>query len=141
MVLSELLSQLEIGGKLLYTLSLKRDFIAQHYLIGGDWGAENQKHSHHYILEVELSGPSLNPHNYLLDIVELEDLLEKLVAGYRDRCLNDLPEFAGQNPSLELFAQHLCKSLASQIKDPNLQEINLRLWENQMAWASYRQAL
>ena len=25
----------------MYTVSVKQDLIAQHYLIGGDWGAEN----------------------------------------------------------------------------------------------------
>ena len=31
----------------MYTLSVKRDFIARHYLIGGDWGPENFPNSHH----------------------------------------------------------------------------------------------
>jgi len=26
----------------MYTVAVRRDFIAQHYLIGGDWGAENE---------------------------------------------------------------------------------------------------
>ena len=32
----------------MYTLGIKRDFIARHFLIGGDWGAENLPNSHHY---------------------------------------------------------------------------------------------
>jgi 6-pyruvoyltetrahydropterin/6-carboxytetrahydropterin synthase len=32
----------------MYTVAVRRDFIAQHYLIGGDWGAENELHAHHY---------------------------------------------------------------------------------------------
>jgi 6-pyruvoyltetrahydropterin/6-carboxytetrahydropterin synthase len=31
----------------MYTVTITRDFVAQHFLIGGDWGAENQWHSHH----------------------------------------------------------------------------------------------
>ena len=27
----------------MYTIAIKSDFVAQHYLIGGDWGEENQK--------------------------------------------------------------------------------------------------
>ena len=56
----------------MYRVAVRRDFIAQHYLIGGDWGAENQKHSHHYVLELELGGETLDQHNYLVDIVEIE---------------------------------------------------------------------
>ena len=40
----------------MYSLAIRRDFVAQHYLIGGDWGAENQKHSHHYQVEVQVEG-------------------------------------------------------------------------------------
>ena len=30
----------------MYTVSVKRDFIARHFLIGGDWGRENEPHAH-----------------------------------------------------------------------------------------------
>ena len=40
----------------MYTVTITRDFVAQHFLIGGDWGAENQWHSHHYQVEVRLEG-------------------------------------------------------------------------------------
>ena len=42
----------------MYQLAVTRDFVAQHYLIGGDWGAENSRHSHAYRIEVLLSGLS-----------------------------------------------------------------------------------
>jgi hypothetical protein len=29
----------------MYSLSLQRDFIASHYLVGGDWGPENDPHA------------------------------------------------------------------------------------------------
>ena len=38
----------------MYTVSVKHDLIARHYLIGGDWGAENDLHSHHYVIEVRV---------------------------------------------------------------------------------------
>jgi 6-pyruvoyltetrahydropterin/6-carboxytetrahydropterin synthase len=43
----------------MYTVAVKRDFVAQHFLVGGDWGAENQKHSHHYEVELQLEGATL----------------------------------------------------------------------------------
>ena len=82
-----------------YTLAVKRDFVARHFLFGGDWGAENDLHSHHYQVEVQLEGKTLDKHGYLVDIVAVEAHLEELVAYYRDQTLNDLPEFAGLNPA------------------------------------------
>ena len=122
----------------MYTVAVKRDFVAQHYLIGGDWGAENEKHSHHYVLELRLEGATLDQHGYLVDIVEIEQQLDALVAHYRDKTLNDLPEFADLNPSIEHFARILCQTLANHIPAPNLNALTVRIWENDIAWASYR---
>ncbi len=55
----------------MYTLGVRRDFIARHFLIGGDWGAENFPNSHHYILELQLVGNELDKHGYLVDIVDV----------------------------------------------------------------------
>lgn len=122
----------------MYRVAVSRDFIAQHYLIGGDWGAENAPHSHHYRVEVRLDGRELDRHGYLVDIVEIEAALEALADRYRDRMLNDLPEFAGRNPSVERFARQLCVAFAERIAAGNVEAISVRLWENDIAWASYR---
>ncbi len=125
----------------MYTVAVKRDFVAQHFLVGGDWGAENVKHSHHYAVEVQLEGDSLDQHGYLVDLVDIEKHLNDLVAHYRDKTLNDLPEFAGLNPSIEHFSRILCETLVRRIKASTLKAVTLKLWENEIAWASYRMTL
>jgi 6-pyruvoyltetrahydropterin/6-carboxytetrahydropterin synthase len=52
--------------------------------------------------------------------------------------LNDFPEFAGLNPSLEHFARILCTALDERVKASNLSAIQVVLWEHENAWASYR---
>lgn len=121
----------------MYTLAVRRDFVAQHALTGGDWGAENQPHSHHYVLELQLEGAELDQHGYLVDIVDVEHHLNELVARYRDHFLNDFPEFTGLNPSLERFARILCVALDDGIKAANIKTVRVLLWENEIAWASY----
>ena len=121
----------------MYTVAVTRDFIAQHYLIGGDWGAENELHSHHYRVELQLHGESLDQHGYLVDIVDIEKALDEQVHYYRDQPLNELPEFAGLNPSIEHFSRILCQALSARIQAANIQKIGVRLWENQIAWAAY----
>lgn len=125
----------------MYIVAVRRDFIAQHFLIGGDWGPENDLHSHHYVVEVQLEGPELNEHGYLVDIVDIEQHLEALVASYRDVTLNEMPDFAGLNPSIEHFARILCETLAARIRAGNLSGMVVKIWENDIAWASYRQRL
>lgn len=123
----------------MYTVAVARDFVAQRFLIGGDWGPENIKHSHHYQVELQLEGEILNEHGYLVDIVDIEAHLETLVAYYRDQTLNDLPEFKDRNPSIEHFSRILCQQLSSRIKASNLRAISVKIWENNIAWASYRE--
>lgn len=122
----------------MYTVAVKRDFVAQHFLIGGDWGAENEWHSHHYVVEVQLAGETLDRHGYLVDIVDIEANLEKIVAEYKDKTLNDMPLFEGLNPSIEHFSRIIATTLAARIQPPNLATLTVKIWENDIAWASYQ---
>ncbi|MFQ5398797.1 MAG: 6-pyruvoyl tetrahydropterin synthase family protein [Anaerolineae bacterium] len=122
----------------MYKVAVKRDFVAQHFLIGGDWGAENELHSHHYVVEVQLEGNTLDQHGYLVDIVDIEAALDGLVAQFRDRTLNKQPGFAGLNPSIEHFARIFCHALTERIQASTLSAATLKIWENEIAWASYR---
>jgi len=121
----------------MYTLAVRRDFIARHYLIGGDWGPENFPNSHHYILELQLKGEELDKHGYLCDIVDVEKHLDDVVSYYKEEMLNDKPEFADLNPSIEHFARILAESLNEGIKAANISKLKVVLWENEIAWASY----
>jgi 6-pyruvoyltetrahydropterin/6-carboxytetrahydropterin synthase len=125
----------------MYTLAVQRNFVAQHFLVGGDWGNENSWHSHHYQLEVQLEGEQLDRHGYMVDIVDVERNLDAIVGEYRDKTLNELPAFAGLNPSIEHFTRIICHELARRIRADNLAAITVKIWENDIAWASYRQAL
>ena len=122
----------------MYTLAVKRDFVAQHFLIGGDWGAENTWHSHHYQLELLLEGDTLDQHGYLVDIVDVEKNLTALVTYYRDKTLNELPEFTELNPSIEHFTRIVCLTLAERLRTPTLAALTVKIWENEIAWAAYR---
>jgi 6-pyruvoyltetrahydropterin/6-carboxytetrahydropterin synthase len=121
----------------MYTLGVRRDFIARHFLIGGDWGAENHPNSHHYILELRLEGSELDQHGYLCDIVDVEKHLDQVVGLYSEQMLNERPEFAELNPSIEHFARILATSLNKRINEENITTLKVVLWENDSAWAAY----
>ena len=125
----------------MYTVTVKRDFVAQHFLVGGDWGSENQWHSHHYQVEIQLQGATLDKHGYLVDIVDIETNLEALVAHFQDKTLNETSEFSELNPSIEHFARILCQGLCERIQASNLSAMTVKIWEHENAWAAYRQEL
>lgn len=121
----------------MYTLGVRRDFIARHFLIGGDWGPENDPNSHHYVIELQLEGRELDQHGYLCDIVDVERHLDEIVGYYKEQMLNEKPEFKGLNPSIENFARILATSLNERIEAKNISVLKVTLWENESAWAAY----
>ena len=128
-----------------YTVGVIRDFIASHFLFGGDWGRENELHAHHYRLEAIFAGDALDRHGYLLDIAVVKDHLDALVARFRDKMLNDVPELAGQNPGLEPFARVLAEGLARtlvpELGAKTLSALTVKLWENDEAFATFKLSL
>ena len=123
----------------MYKVSVRRDFVAEHFLIGGDWGSENEPHSHDYRVEVQLEGATLDRHGYLVDIVVIKAHLESLLNYFQNSTLNGLPEFEGLNPSLETFARIFCEALSTRVESQNLSAITTKIWEDESAWAEYRQ--
>ena len=122
----------------MYTLAVRREFIARHFLIGGDWGAENFPNSHHYVLELQLAGTELDQHGYLVDIVDVEKNLNEVVDYYKEQLLNDKPEFTGLNPSIEHFSRILATELNMRIQAKNIISLKVVLWEHENAWAAYQ---
>jgi 6-pyruvoyltetrahydropterin/6-carboxytetrahydropterin synthase len=107
--------------------------------VGGDWGAENEPHSHRYRIEWELRAHVLDRHGYLIDLIEIKRSLGEALDRYRDALLNDLPEFEGENPSLERFVKLLWNRLSVPLP-PGVSGA-VRLWENESAWAGYDEPL
>jgi 6-pyruvoyltetrahydropterin/6-carboxytetrahydropterin synthase len=122
----------------MFTVAVKRHFLARHFLIGGDWGSENQEHSHSYDLEISLEGPRLNKHGYLMDIMEIQGRLDRIMTVLNDSLLNELAEFDGLNPSIELLADLCCRWLLDGLKRPPISAVSVKVFEDDSAWASCR---
>jgi len=125
----------------MYTVAIQREFIAQHYLIGADFGLENRRHSHLYRVEFRLSGSGLDPHGFLVDIDAMTAALDEELNAFRDKTLNELPAFQGLNPSIEHLARILCRALRLRVPNGGQREITVTIWETPSAWAAYRETI
>ena len=124
----------------MYTVTVVRPLVAQHYLTVPDPGPEGELHSHRFRLEVELAGEELNEYDYLVDIDEVEAALDAVKARYTDETLNDLPEFAGYNPSVERFARVVHERIADAVSTEVIDRLTVTVWEDDVANAAYAAA-
>jgi 6-pyruvoyltetrahydropterin/6-carboxytetrahydropterin synthase len=93
-------------------------------------------------MEVLIQGETLDENGYLVDIDAVNDALTSLVDRYRDRTLNELPEFDELNPSIEHFARICCSKLMSELRPrEDILSIEVKMWEDELAWASYSEHL
>jgi 6-pyruvoyltetrahydropterin/6-carboxytetrahydropterin synthase len=120
-----------------YATTVQTDFVAQHYLTVPDPGPEGKPHSHHYEVELEFRGPALNEYDYLVDIDDAEAALTALADRYRDQLLNDMPEFASYNPSVERFARVIFDRVTDAVSDDTISELTVTVWEDDQAAAAY----
>jgi 6-pyruvoyltetrahydropterin/6-carboxytetrahydropterin synthase len=123
-----------------FEVGVLEGFVARHYLVGGDFGAEGELHSHDYRVEVIVSGRSLDSHGFLVDIVSLKTELGRLLDRLRGQTLNELPELEGQNPGVEVVSRAMALALRDALANEGIETLTVKLWENETAWASFRVA-
>ena len=96
-------------------------------------------HAHHYGVELRIVADALDENGYVVDLCELEPTLEDCADRYRDRLLDELPQFEGTNPSMENLARRFLENLTGKLNWGNWQAIEMRIRENEAAWAAFRE--
>ena len=76
-----------------------------------------------------------------MDLDDLNVLLDRVVDRYQGQLLNDLPEFAGLNPSIEHLSRFFFQRMAEGLERQAFASIEVRIWETDKAWAAYRERL
>lgn len=125
----------------IYTLSLKENFKARHYLLPPREEQEGQPHIHHYKVGMELAGNKLNSQGYLVDILDVEKQLKQIITYFNDQLLNELPEFKNLNPSLEHLARVFYELIIKAFKETKLLALTVSVDEDWRARVSYRKEL
>ena len=121
----------------MYSVSVTRSFTAWHYLIGDDFGPENERNSHEFGITVTVEGPGLDEHGFLVNIDAVRSALNEAESRFGGATLNDLPGFEGVNPSVERFAHVLWDFIVERIPTESLSQLTVRVQEDDDASASY----
>ena len=125
----------------MYSVTLSRTFVAQHYLTVPAPGPEGELHSHAYTVEATFRGPELDDVGYLVDIDDVARAMDDTVEEFRDETLNDLPAFEGKNPSAERLGRAFADSLLERLAPELVTELEIEVQEDDVATVGYRTEL
>jgi 6-pyruvoyltetrahydropterin/6-carboxytetrahydropterin synthase len=104
-----------------YQVDVERDFSASHQLRTYDELLE-PIHGHRWKVRASFAGEHLDQMDVLIDFLEVERLLDDILAGFNNRHLNDLPCFDQTNPTAENVARAIFESLRARLGTPELLE-------------------
>jgi 6-pyruvoyl-tetrahydropterin synthase len=114
----------------------------RHYLVG-DFGDECTPHSHEYQLQFSCAAPRLDGNGFAVNIALMEEAVEAFAESMDDVLLNDLPFFQGKQASVENYAEFALRELFAYMKkrgfpESTVSSAEVKVWESETAWASYR---
>lgn len=102
-----------------------------------EFGPSTGIHGHNYKLWVTVEGP-IQADDMTLNLTELKELLDAHVrAPFDFTHLNQLPEFQGKQPTLEVMITLLWARLHPIFEKRSLRLVSLKLAENDDLWVTY----
>jgi 6-pyruvoyltetrahydropterin/6-carboxytetrahydropterin synthase len=120
----------------MYELKVITRFAAAHQLAMVGAKCENL-HGHNWKIEVVLTGDRLNDAGVLMDFGEIKAHLREIMGRLDHKFLNELPIFAGRQPSSERIAAFVAEQLKQAIDAPSIRVSRVSAWESEDACATW----
>ena len=122
-------------SKDVYEISVEATFSASHQLRDYKDVLE-PLHGHNFRVEVFVRTDVLPERGYIVDFLELEAILKKILAPYEHRHLNELAPFDELNPTTENMARVFFEKIARKLpQEATLSRV--RVWEAPTYSASF----
>ncbi len=120
----------------MYEVTIIKSFSAAHLLaqIGGKC---EELHGHNFRVEVTVTAPDLNESGLLIDFRAVKKWLNVILDQMDHKHLNELPYFAGINPSAENIAKFISEKMESEAKKVSVKVIKVKVWESENAAVTY----
>ena len=120
----------------MYEVTIIKSFSAAHLLaqIGGKC---EELHGHNFRVEVTVTAPDLNESGLLIDFRAVKKWLNVILDQMDHKHLNELPYFAGINPSAENIAKFIYAQMELQAKEAQVRIARIKVWESENAAVAY----
>jgi 6-pyruvoyltetrahydropterin/6-carboxytetrahydropterin synthase len=119
-----------------FEISTTREFAAAHTLRLYD-GTLEPLHGHNWRVRATVEAGGLDAIGVVMDFHELERLVDRIIAPFHNRNLNDVAPFVDElNPSAENVAFHVGRSLAPALPGQT-RLVRVEVWETSTNRATY----
>jgi len=118
----------------MYELIIKGEFSAAHHLRGYKGKCE-KLHGHNYGVELYIRQNNLDKIGLAIDFTILKKSLDRVMAEYDHKYLNELKDFAKLNPTAENIAFMIHRKIKKNL--PKTNNIKVCIWESSKAGACY----
>ncbi len=133
----------------MFRLVVREHIMIAHSFQGEVFGPAQKLHGATFVVDLELSRPTLDENGIVCDIGLLSELLADVLKPLNYQNLDELPQFEGMNTTTEVLARHIAEEVARRIHDGALGPeakaamagIKATLGESHVAWASYEMSL
>ncbi len=133
----------------MFRLVVREHIMIAHSFKGEVFGPAQKLHGATFVVDLELSRPTLDEYGIVCDIGLLSELLASVLRPLNYQNLDELSMFKGQNTTTEVLARHIADSVAGRIKEGALGAeagaamagVKVTLGESHVAWASYEMSL
>ena len=128
----------------MYSVTVRDHVMVAHSFTGQVFGPAQRLHGATYVVDVELTRPTLDADGVVVDIGRAAEALRKVLADLNYRNLDEVPSFAGRNTTTEFLARVVFDGLVAAIRRGDLgpgagaiEQIRVTLHESHVASASF----
>ncbi len=122
----------------MFTLYVRDTFSAAHR-IEDYHGKCEALHGHNFKVEALFEGAELGKGGMLVDFSDLKSLLKTVLSSLDHNFLNEIPFFQKKAASSEYIALFIYNELKKLLKIEGVSLKEIRVWESESAYASYRE--
>jgi 6-pyruvoyltetrahydropterin/6-carboxytetrahydropterin synthase len=119
-----------------YEISTEGTFSAAHFLEGYE-GDCARLHGHNWRVRVAIRMEDNTPTGLTVDFRLLKSLIQQVIGPLDHRVLNELPPFAGKNPTAETIAEWCYLEMDRALDNDAAEVVKVEVWESPQNCATY----
>jgi 6-pyruvoyl-tetrahydropterin synthase len=128
----------------MYSVTVRGHMMIAHSLTGDIFGPAQRLHGATYVVDVEFRRSDLDPNGIVVDIGLATDALNKVLAGFSYRNLDEEPSLTGKNTTTEFLARAVFDGIAAAMSRGDvgssaagIETVRVTLHESHLASASF----